>query len=83
MIVIDIIFSKYGNFSVFKENVHIAISNLRIKAEVNLIYEIKEIHKQKVIWLPAIIVNEEIASQGEFLSLKQTQRLISDVINPI
>lgn len=58
------------------ENVKKAVANLNLNAEVEYITDMEKIMSFGVMSMPALVVNEKVASMGKVLKVDQVEELL-------
>lgn len=58
------------------ENVQKAVENIHLNAEIQYITDMKIVMSYGVMSMPAIVINEKVATMGEVLSINQVEELL-------
>ena len=63
------------------ENTKSAIKNMGLNIEVDYITDMQSIMKYGVMSMPALVVNEKIASQGKVLKAADIEKLLNATLD--
>jgi predicted thioredoxin/glutaredoxin len=75
---IEIIGKDCKNHWLLDNNVFTAIAKLGITARVIHITDSTEIYRRGIIHTPALVINGEVVCQGQIISSKRIQQLLSN-----